>query len=512
MTNFATQLGITPSINQNLYNAINSCKTDKDVINYLGANRSDLQFVLEHLPSPAASDPALLEGIVKMIPSSQIAANPRLAEISSFLANPDVELRTRIKQAIDNFTSKPMAAQAQLTKELQEAIIATVIHTGKLNDTLSKAPSLISEIAKESKVSARFDANPEKINQEIQERAAFQALEQGKPELALKFFRPEQLDALIAPRIKMENLDNVLKLRSSLPRTEKIDAALGAVALVIGTQYMDELNKQLAQLKQLTGTELSEDQKRERLRLYDITNEQKAQLKTYNDQLNALNRFVPEAVTKFKTSLDQRIGQLHEREIDAIKGSANYDPFQRAVVSTYPIFKTLLDNPNPQVNDFLNCFRDVATWVEPSSDYLRANRNNDLLLGAFMNQGSILLMNAGEKVRPMLETTKVDFSGDHAIVGNIEDLLRRVPPIFGNTIELNVQMQVQDDILIGNLAQLYPDTNPSTFAPWIQANIIENGIDIEFFKDWLLNNEFNPHTNPPPALDMLVPLFQAQFS
>jgi len=483
MSDYASKLGVSPSDNQNLFDAINRCTSEADVIDYLQKNRSGLLFVLEHLPPPLEleSDISLLEGLVKIINPQDMNKYPKLAEINAFLSN-RVELPGRLKRIISDFKRNPSAPQALLTKRLREEIIDSAIHSESADELIAKAPNLISEFSKEEGVQIRFDASPEKIYQEIYMKAIEQALNEGKGDLVNRFIKPAELDAILAPRVSAGNFGNALNLLEINPQCPMTLNALGEIASQIGRNYLDEFEKQIQHC--LKGEEIGDDR-----------------LKELNQQLISLKKVIPQEVEKIKNQLEARIGKFSIAEIKAITNSARYDPLEKNVVQSYQTMAAFLDKENPEVEDFLECFNNLNQLLEQNKQQLIERRNRDLLLDAYMGQGGKLLLQAGNNIKNKLNEMKVDMRNP-ALVTRLNDLLTKVPPIFGLTIELNVAMEVQYDVLVSKIAELFPDLDPFEISNWIQNQLNTKGINLELFQDWLLNKGYTE--NSVDFLDQLI--------
>ena len=325
----------------------------------------------------------------------------------------------------------------------------------------------------------RFESAPGKILANLQQLALTEALKEGNTALAVKVIKPEHLDALLASNITLENLPNIVKLMKAIPTG-------GLNTLVqIGKDYLAECR--YAQLNS------ANQEKRQKL----------------NQALLLLKEVLPNEVRAVEQQLEEQINRFTNLQIVTIHPlpKEEYQP----VLESITLLFSFLAKEEVEVGDFIECLTAIRDKVDNG---IAARKERDLLLGAFVGLGRQLLLRAGEHIRDKVYQQQVDVRDDDVQVALLQGLLENVPPLFATTIEFKVEMEVENDDLIGDLVAKFPDLNVDVITTFVHTQIQGNDLDVGLFDAWLKGRfpEFEVTTLDNLLLEYTLNLsFEAKF-
>ncbi len=201
-------------------------------------------------------------------------------------------------------------------------------------------------------------------------------------------------------------------------------------------------------------------------------------------------------IKNVKNKIVDRVSHLTKAQIDIIRRYSKYGQIEQKVVTSIPMLTSFLDIENPTVEDFTGCFDFLFHHVYVYKDSLMSKASEDLVLDAYVTAGRSLIESAASRIQSTLSNMGINLNNpkNREIRSKLERVLNRVPPIFGSTISLIIEIEIsRDQLLAFILSTLSEIENYSISSEHIMSWITAHpDYDLENFENWLVEKQGQP--------------------
>lgn len=351
--------------------------------------------------------------------------------------------KAELKAKLDAVLAQPPVNQNLLSALLLKAISEVVVKSASPDEVIATVAEALQG------AQTRFDSRAANVTEKLQEMAMTDAITHGNTELAAKVIK--QVDPLLAPWLKIEHIPNLIKLSQVVPSQN----ALQTFTKQLGQEFL----KGCEHPHLLMG------------------NPEKL-----NQALISLQPVYPQEIEALQIALAKQINLFTDHQYRTIYHAGKATEWQGKALAAIVALFGFLEKEDPQVADFIACLEEIGQKVPPK---IKEMKQQDLLLHAYVDLVSALLLRAGDKIREKLDLITIDYQeGDTHLVNQLQELLASIPPRFDTEIAFEVQMEVENDDLMGSLAQKFPDLEVAEINEFVHT-LIAAEIDRDFFAAWL---------------------------